>query len=84
MKDKYEKSVTLRCITCGDTSFDSNHDNSWMKCNKCNREYHGGYDELVEHNKEEINEQLSKMKNEVNKDIKKELERILRNTFKMY
>ena len=49
---------------------------------RCDREYHGGYDELVELNQGEINEQLSEMKKEVSQDLKKDLDKMLKDAFK--
>jgi ribosomal protein S27E len=48
MKDSYNKSIQLRCITCGDKDFEFNEEKTWVKCNRCGKEYLGGYDELVE------------------------------------
>lgn len=57
MKNNYNKPISLRCITCGDSSsFEFNEDKTWVKCSKCNTEYNGGYDKLVELNQAEINE----------------------------
>ena len=51
MKERY--TGKLRCATCGDTeSFEFNDDKSYIKCVKCNREYFGGYDELLSYNQE--------------------------------
>ena len=55
MKERY--TGKLRCATCGDTeSFEFNDDKSYIKCVKCNREYFGGYDELLSYNQETIAE----------------------------
>ena len=55
MKERY--TGKLRCATCGDTeSFEFNDDKSYIKCVKCNREYFGGYDELLSYNQETIEE----------------------------
>ncbi len=82
MKDNYNKSISLRCNTCGDSSFEFNEDKSWVKCKRCDREYHGGYDELVKFNQGEIDEQVSEMKKEVMQDIKKDFDKMLKNAFK--
>lgn len=82
MKDNYNKSISLRCQTCGDTTFDFNEDKSWVKCKRCDREYLGGYDELVELNQGEINQQLDEMKKEVTQDLKKDLEKMLKDAFR--
>ncbi len=47
IKDNYNDTVQLRCVVCGVTDkFDSNEDNSYIKCTNCGKEYFGGYDEL--------------------------------------
>lgn len=73
MKDKdYNRQIRLRCVICGDdSSFESNEDNSYIKCIKCGREYHGGYDEVVELNQELVNNEVENMKEEVVKDVHK-------------
>lgn len=65
MKNDYSKSITLRCITCGGEDFEFNEDKSYIKCNLCNREYFGGYDELIELNEESITEGVEAFKAEV-------------------
>lgn len=82
MKDNYNKSIKLRCITCGDTDFDFNDDKSWIKCNRCGKEYNGGYDELVELNQENINQELEKTKEEIGKDLQKEMTDMFKKAFK--
>ena len=71
MKKKYNKNVKLRCETCGGESFEYNEDKSYIKCNLCNREYHDGFDELVEFNKENINYNIAALKKEFNDDLHK-------------
>lgn len=82
MKDNYQKSIQLRCATCGGESFNFNEDKSYVKCNLCNREYLGGYNELVEFNQENINENVESMKSEVRDDLHKELSDMFKNAFK--
>jgi hypothetical protein len=82
MKDNYQKSIQLRCATCGGEDFNFKEDKSYIKCNLCNREYFGGYDELVEFNQENINESIEDMKNEVQGDLKNELSDMFKNAFK--
>jgi len=84
MKDNYQKSIQLRCATCGGEDFNFNEDKSYVKCNLCYREYFGGYDELVEFNQENINEGIEDMKNEVQEDLPKELSDMFKNAFKGY
>jgi len=77
MKTEYKGK--LRCITCGsDSSFESNDDKTYIKCTNCNREYFGGYDELLSLNSDAIEE----IKQQIAKDAKKEIEDKLKNLFK--
>lgn len=82
MKNNYSKSIALKCITCGGENFEVNEDESYIKCNLCNREYRGGRDELVKLNEETISESVESMKADIEKDLKKELSDIFKNTFK--
>ncbi|HMR83507.1 MAG TPA: hypothetical protein PKE30_10260 [Niabella sp.] len=83
MKDNYSKSIQLRCATCGDTSnFEYNEDKTWIKCNRCNREYPGGYDELVQLNENTISEELDSVKKEVTRDLKNDLDKMLKDAFR--
>lgn len=74
MKKSYDKKVQLKCISCGDSDFEFNDDKTWIKCNRCERVYQGGYDELLELNQETINNELEKTKTEISKDIQKDME----------
>ena len=55
MKKNYDFSVTLRCPVCGSTDIQVSEDKTYGKCNKCNKEFFGGYDELVELNDNLLN-----------------------------
>ena len=81
MKDNYTKNITLKCITCGGEDFEFNEYRSYIKCNLCNREYFGGYDELVELNEETISEGLKAFKVEVRNDIEKDITDMFKKTF---
>ena len=49
MKTNYVKSIKLICATCGSGDFLAKDEESGkITCTKCNRVYHGGYDELVD------------------------------------
>ena len=83
MKKNYNKSIQLRCVVCGsDSDFEYNEDETYVKCNKCNREYLSGYDELVELNKGLIEAEVEQTKNEVAQDIREEINKIFRDAFK--
>jgi hypothetical protein len=77
MNNKYQRNIKLRCITCGDdSSFEFNEDKSYIKCIRCNREYFGGYDELVELNKTFISSSIDELKEQAEADITKKLKSI--------
>lgn len=83
MKKDYSKSIRLRCVVCGsDSDFESNEDKTYIKCTKCNREYLGGYDELVELNQALIDEEVEATKQEVKEDLEKEIHDMLKKAFK--
>lgn len=83
MKKDYSKSIRLRCVVCGsDSDFESNEDKTYIKCTKCNREYLGGYDELVELNQALIDEEVEATKQEVKEDLEKEIHEMLKKAFK--
>lgn len=83
MRKDYSKSIQLRCVVCGsDSNFESNEDKTYIKCTKCNREYFGGYDELVELNKGLIDEEIKRTKEEVTNDLQNEIASMLRKSFK--
>ena len=83
MKSNYSKSIRLRCIVCGsDSDFEYNEERTFIKCTRCNKEYFGGYDELVELNQEMIANNLEDLKIEVAEDLKKELSNSIRRALK--
>lgn len=71
--------LRLRCVICGcDDQFESNEDNSYIKCTFCNKEYFGGIEELKECNQDAFNE----VKEEIQKDASAYIEERLKNAFK--
>ena len=74
MKKTYDKSIQLRCLTCGsDCSFHTDKMTGVVTCLKCNRIYYGGYDELVNLNQRRIDEELQFTIEDVKKDLEKDL-----------
>lgn len=69
LKNDYNRKVQLECATCGSQDFEFNDDKTYIKCNTCEREYLGGYDELVEYNQGKINQTLEDVKHEVKHDV---------------
>ena len=77
MKERY--TGKLRCATCGDSeSFDFNDDKSYIKCEKCGREYLGGYDELLSYNPEMIEEVKGQIEADAEDYIKKSIQDVLK------
>ena len=72
MKKSYDRSIQLRCAVCGSANdFEYNEDKTYIKCKKCNKEYPGGYDELVELNQDYIHGKVYEIQQEVQKDSEK-------------
>lgn len=82
MKNKYEVSVSLICKSCGSKNLTISDNKSHGKCNVCQREYTGGYDELVRLNQARINAGVEKMKKEILNDAEKDFEKMLKDAFK--
>lgn len=83
MKKDYSKSIQLRCVVCGSESdFECSEDRTYIKCTKCNREYLGGYDELVELNQAHIQDEIDDLKDEVKQDAEKYLRDSLKKALK--
>lgn len=79
MKQSYDKSIALKCITCGsDCSFETDETTGVVTCKKCNRIYYGGRDELIELNQEMINLELEETKEEITKDLMTDLKGIFK------
>ena len=46
--------VSCKCMTCFGSEFEHNEDLSYVKCKSCGREYMGGYNELVNLNRQYV------------------------------
>lgn len=79
MNDSYHKSIQLQCVTCGgENSFHTDEVTGEITCLKCNRVYHGGYDELVNLNQRRIDDELQLMVEDVKNDLEKNLLKALK------
>lgn len=82
MKSNYHTNVTLLCKSCQSKDIQLTADKTFAKCNNCQREYSGGYNELVKLNQTRINREVEKMKKEVVKDTQAEMNKMLKDAFK--
>ena len=83
MKDKYLYNIKLRCVVCGcSDKFDYNQDKTYIKCTNCDKEYLGGYDELVSYNQDQIEDLKNNAAKEIKQDIQKEFNQKLKEIFK--
>lgn len=73
-KNGYNRIIALQCVTCGaDFAFISDESTGIITCQKCNRIYYGGYNELVDLNQKRIDEEIQIMVKDAKEDIEKEL-----------
>lgn len=82
MKKNYSFSVTLKCPVCGSTDIDLSDDKSYGKCNMCNKEFSGGYDELVQLNQATIDAAVEDRKADILKVFEKEFHDRLKSTLR--
>lgn len=82
MKNNYDFTVQLRCPVCGSTDIDITDDKSYGKCNECNKEFPGGYDELVELNQALIQDEVDEIQQELKNDIEKDIKDMFKKAFK--
>ena len=77
--EKYNRSVTLFCATCGGTQFSSpepsNSECDLLTCASCSREL--TRDELIRENSENIDEHIREIGKEVTEDFRRELKKQL-------
>lgn len=79
MKDNYSKTIRLQCATCGaEDFFTTDEQRGIITCSKCNRIYNGGYDELVELNQKRIDYEFELTKEEIEKDLNKEIQNMFK------
>lgn len=79
LKEEYSKQIALRCITCGATyAFETDEKTGVITCQKCNRVYRGGEEELISLNKALIEDEQDQLVEEVQKDVEKELQKMFK------
>jgi len=82
--EKYNRSITLLCPTCGGTMFEFEHGVDETieiaTCVKCGRELLK--DELIRENEENISEHVEEIGKEVVKDMADELRKSFKNAFR--
>jgi len=78
MKEQYKSKVSLLCATCGGEQFHFNDDKTYIKCELCDREYQGGYDELVALNQDNIDRSVKDISDQVVTDLKADIAKIFK------
>lgn len=82
--DKYSRSVTLLCPTCGNSNFETlggpEEAIQITKCVACGRE--ATKEELIRENSENISEHAKEMGAEITKDFAEEMRKTLKNAFR--
>lgn len=82
MKRNYDFSVQLRCPICGSSDIDVTEDKTYGKCNMCNKEFPGGYNELVELNQANIQNEIEAKEAEIKKDVEKDIHDMFKKAFR--
>lgn len=72
---KYDRSISMQCLTCGGEDFETNTSDT-VKCSRCGRSM--SKVELREANSTRIEHEIANVKAEVLKDVKDDLSRIFR------
>lgn len=79
LKHNYNRSVSLRCATCGAThAFETDVTTGYITCKKCNRVYRGGKDELIRLNESHIEDEKRQIVEEVKRDVEKEIQKMFK------
>ncbi len=73
MKDKYDRSISLQCLTCGGAEFEQD-ETEIVKCFRCERTL--TQTELRESNGRLIEAELDDLKTQILKDVKADLRKI--------
>ncbi|SFP58481.1 hypothetical protein SAMN03159463_04514 [Mesorhizobium sp. NFR06] len=80
--DKYARSVTLLCPTCGNTQFEfegSDHNVNSIRCPSCDRTF--TKEELIHENGEVVSASVDEMSREIINDITKDFKAGLKKAF---
>lgn len=79
--NKYNKSVSLLCATCGcaDFSYDTEADTGPITCTSCGRIF--TKDELIRENSESIELHTNEIKNQISKDLSDHLRKSIKKAF---
>ncbi len=81
--EKYNRSVTLLCPTCGGDQFEFKGSDDMVesaRCVGCGREF--TKEELIEENGENINEHVKDMGQEITRDFAREMRNTLKKAFR--
>lgn len=78
--EKYNQKIVLLCPVCGNSEMEHSEDSDIIKCISCGKE--STKDELIQDNGTSIELQVDEIKKEIVKDVKKEIDDMLKKAFK--
>lgn len=79
-RHKYDRSISLRCSTCANTSFEHSSDGGSLRCVSCDRVF--TREELIRENGATIEAEADAVKGEVLTDFRDEFRNMMRNAFR--
>lgn len=78
--DKYSRTITLRCPTCGSGYFENCEQSDRVACASCGNVL--AQEDLVRANSETIHQQTEDVVKQAIEEVKRELKKVLQNAFK--
>ncbi|WP_318389322.1 ECs_2282 family putative zinc-binding protein [Enterobacter sp.] len=78
--EKYNRNISLLCPVCGNSEMEHVEESETVKCTDCGIEL--TKDELIKENGQNIDSHIDEIKEELSKDVQKQLNEIFSKAFK--